>query len=406
MNQPRESRQSGTSPTTGPDGTTPEPADAVANRSTHTAFSRHGFLTVLELAEKYAHLAANPCTGPYGALDRDDFDAYLAAYGKHFNGRVDGYFFCVNLPAGVIYTSDDSIHLTFPPDAWAPNWLSELLMQCQMLYVEIRHAPLWKDRRICLNAIFDVMCQLLRMMGNEDWRLKRLARMAARRTQTDANQIVTIKAGHDCDFEIGTISSSEPAEWQAPPWTSRETAYRAQIGRALEIVERSALKYAQFIYFLGMIFVLPLLIVSVSWIAQRLGAMNLVGLQPGTIDAWTICAAAGAIGAIVSVMQRISADECPLRWRAGWELLFLMGCFRPIVGAVIAVVVVLAIQAKLLPVVAAPAGSSLYFQSVVAFFAGFSERFARDMLAAAPAQLSLTPTPAEVPPHGPDLPKR
>jgi hypothetical protein len=312
----------------------------------------------------------------------------------------------VNLPAGVIYTSDDSIHLTFPPDAWAPNWLSELLMQCQMLYVEIRHAPLWKDRGICLNAIFDVMCQLLRMMGNEDWRLKRLARTALRKTQTDANHVVTIKAGHDCDFEIGTISPSEPAEWQAAPWTSREAAYRAQTGRALEIVERSALKYAQFIYFLGMIFALPLLVVSVSWIAQRLGAMTLDALQTGTIAAWTICAAAGATGAIVSVMQRISADECPLRWRAGWELLFLMGCFRPIVGAVVAVVVVLAIQANLLPALAASAGSSLYFQSVVAFFAGFSERFARDMLAAAPAQLPLTPTPAQVPTHGSDLPKR
>jgi hypothetical protein len=55
---------------------------------------------------------------------------------------------------------------------------------------------------------------------------------------------------------------------------------------------------------------------------------------------------------------------------------------------------------------AASAGSSLYFQSVVAFFAGFSERFARDMLAAAPAQLPLTPTPAQVPTHGSDLPKR
>ena len=158
-------------------------------------------------------------------------------------------------------------------------------------------------------------------------------------------------------------------------------------------MERSALKYAQFVYFLGMIVALPVLVALVWVIAQLIAAMPIEEFTTRAIDSWTLCAAAGATGAIVSVMQRISADDCPLRWRAGWQLLLLMGAFRPIVGAVIAVVAVLAIEANLIPALGSTAGPKLFFESVVAFFSGFSERFARDMLAAAPPQLPITPHP-------------
>jgi len=117
----------------------------------------------------------------------------------------------------------------------------------------------------------------------------------------------------------------------------------------VQIVERSALKNAQFIYFGGMMTALLALVVITWGIGRIVLNMNVEGITPSAVDGWTLAAAAGAIGAIVSVMQRISANECPLRWRAGTWLLFLMGGFRPIVGAVIAVIAVLAIQANLLP---------------------------------------------------------
>jgi hypothetical protein len=348
------------------------------------------YVTILELAEKYAHLPANPCTGPWDDADRTTFDAALASFAEHTGAGVDNYFFCVNLPAGAVYSSDDTIQLTYPPDAWAPQWLAELLMQCQMLYVEVRHAPLWSDRRVCLRALYDVMTQLLRMMGDEDYRSKRSAREAALLSQHAAHQIPTIKTGHDCDFEIGSMPDVPHKEWHEAPWTQREKAYREQLARALQIIERSALKYAQFLYFGGMLAALPIL-VPLAWVVSHLvGGMGFSGVDSVVVNMWLVAAAAGAAGAIVSVMQRISADDCPLRWRAGAWMLFLMGGFRPTVGAVFAVFAVLAFQAQLVPLVnLTVANGSVYFAGVVAFLAGFSERFARDMLAAAPAQLSI-----------------
>ena len=378
--------------TSASEGVAPPP-NGQANASIAVRTHARHFVSVLELAEMYAHLPGNPCTGPWDELSRAQFETALGVFSQHGHAQVDSYFFCMSLPAGVVYTSDDAIHLSYPPDAWAPSWIAELLMQSQMLYVEIRHAPLWSDRRTCLKAMFDVMVQLLRMMGNEDFRTKRLAREAQLRATFGADQVSTSKPGHDCDFEIGTTSEEPHPEWHQAPWTSREKAYREQLARALQIIEQSALKYAQFIYFVGMMVALPILVAIVWFIAAQIGGMGFEGVNSSTINLWIVSAAAGATGAIVSVMQRVSADACPLRWRAGFVLLLLMGGFRPIVGAVIAVVAVLTFQAHLVPTLVGISESNLYFASVVAFVAGFSERFARDMLAAPPAQLSITPAP-------------
>jgi len=53
------------------------------------------------------------------------------------------------------------------------------------------------------------------------------------------------------------------------------------------------------------------------------------------------------------------------------------------------VVAVLAIEANLIPPWVAAAEDQNCFESVVAFFSGFSERFARDMLASAPPQTAV-----------------
>jgi hypothetical protein len=68
----------------------------------------------------------------------------------------------------------------------------------------------------------------------------------------------------------------------------------------------------------------------------------------------------------------------------------LVGSFRPLLGGLIAVVVYALLASGLLPIRSPGSGngSEAYFFLAVAFFAGFSERFAQDTLAVGQAGLS------------------
>lgn len=93
----------------------------------------------------------------------------------------------------------------------------------------------------------------------------------------------------------------------------------------------------------------------------------------------------GSVGAIVSVMQRMTAGNLILSPSAGRLGLGLNGAFRPLIGAIIASAIYFLLNASLLPAIAMPDANEVqklfFFFCAVAFFAGFSERWAQDILA-------------------------
>jgi len=104
----------------------------------------------------------------------------------------------------------------------------------------------------------------------------------------------------------------------------------------------------------------------------------------------------GAVGAVVSVMQRITSNSLRPRFYAGSKLLLLMGGFRPIVGAVFAGALALLVLGEILPVEVPPTPDDvhtprLYFFLALAFLAGFSERFAQDMFTAGQRVVARSP---------------
>jgi hypothetical protein len=91
---------------------------------------------------------------------------------------------------------------------------------------------------------------------------------------------------------------------------------------------------------------------------------------------------AGAVGAIISVFQRLASGTLTVRNDGDRGLIRFLGSFRPVVGAIFGVLIFVLVRAKLMPFIAKPDGSSdLYFFLSLAFVAGFSERFAQDILA-------------------------
>jgi hypothetical protein len=94
---------------------------------------------------------------------------------------------------------------------------------------------------------------------------------------------------------------------------------------------------------------------------------------------------AGALGAVVSVIQRINSGVFELEYDVGGPYTFFLGGLRPVLGGIFAMAITFAVSGGLvhLPVDSNPHADSRRFALLVlAFLAGFSERWAQDTLTA------------------------
>jgi len=90
-----------------------------------------------------------------------------------------------------------------------------------------------------------------------------------------------------------------------------------------------------------------------------------------------LVAFSGALGSIVSIMVRLhqfSSVQTP-----DPAILFFTGLFKPIVGTAFALFIFAALNAGLIPVAISP-DKAQYFFAALSFVAGFSERFAQDVV--------------------------
>jgi hypothetical protein len=117
----------------------------------------------------------------------------------------------------------------------------------------------------------------------------------------------------------------------------------------------------------------------------------------------------GAIGAVVSVIQRINSGSFELDYDVGGPYIFFLGGLRPLIGGAFAVAISFAFDGGLLhlPVAASESTSNRHLALlVISFLAGFSERFAQDTLTSVlpEAKSAPAPTPAASPSSGPASP--
>jgi hypothetical protein len=165
----------------------------------------------------------------------------------------------------------------------------------------------------------------------------------------------------------------------APPTDRIETdveIIRRQLAAARKQFERDAERAAQFRYARGIalgsgLMVTLCLVIAGIFAAEHIQAINAVGL------------AAGAVGACVSVLQRMTKGTLDLNAQAGHKMILAFGALRPFVGGIFGLVTFFVIRAELISVFVLPkgTGSALAYVAVFAFVAGFNERFFQDMLA-------------------------
>ena len=105
---------------------------------------------------------------------------------------------------------------------------------------------------------------------------------------------------------------------------------------------------------------------------------------------------AGALGAVVSVMQRINSGKFDLEYDVGGRYAFFLGGLRPLIGGAFAMAITFAFDGGLLHLPVAKGEDTDHRRLallVVAFLAGFSERWAQDTLT------SVVPSAAKPPPE-------
>jgi hypothetical protein len=145
---------------------------------------------------------------------------------------------------------------------------------------------------------------------------------------------------------------------------------------------RAGEKAGRIIYFWGMMLgvvvdgslalVLALILRHTGWFAQ-----------PHTrgMETFFICYVAGGLGAIVSVLMRMSSDKFHVDYEIGRPNIRRLGSFRPFIGAVFGIAVYFLIKSGI-PRMSLPTnqGEVFFFFAIVAFLAGFNERWTNVLL--------------------------
>ncbi len=329
-------------------------AAPTATRTAHKTVAHAHAPSFTELV--YAHFAwwrelRNDGPGDAAAAYHDLLGRFERAHGKLVHS-----FWCTHLESAVALTEQpprfpwQRTRWSFHRESdWATKGRHEIAAQlhrCDELAVRARTVLTGVRQRICLQLVTASAAHLL--------------------------SLVDESTAH-ADHENASVLKSETEALD-----QTEAYYR-----------QAANGQAQIVYFAGMATVAAV-ISAVAGIALAFGWMSGVAAL-----------IAGAIGAVVSVVQRINAGQFELDYDVGRPYAFFLGGLRPLIGGAFALAITFAFTSGLLhlPISAKdPESDHKLAVFVVGFLAGFSERWAQDTLTTAlPA--AAGPAPAKAPPE-------
>ena len=282
------------------------------------------------------------------------FTAFRAA-----QGTIESSYYCSSFVAAAVLTrlppqrrlgfvpgsEETRLHIganvgDVPVDAEV-SALGDLLNRCMEVGSKANNILARRDQRICLELAFNVTTDVL---GGLDLKAG-LARTRRREPEL----------GDHLDYLVARVEHLE-------------AFYRD-----------AARQRARLSYFAGMISSLLVLLgvgVLAAWV--------LIGpLDVATGEAMPAfgAAASGAVGALVSVMWRLTRGRFRIDYETGTRYLHRIGSFRPVLGAVFGLIAYFGIVSGVLRIqLEAGVAESFAFAAFVGFFVGFSERLAQDML--------------------------
>ena len=279
----------------------------------------------------------DPYSGPAEDRYRRSVQRFEAEHGR----IVDAYW-CTNAASAVAVTVKRRPLML--PDVvrlhWATDWatreqpkLMTLLHRCESIAVRVHEVLRDTSQRLAMQSIFTVISYVLGFAETERVRNERAVSEIERTT----------------DRELKLI----------------ESYYR-----------RAAVRSGQIVYVGGMLLgMLPMALLIVLALVLKLADAHNAAARIGIL-----CFAAGGVGAMMSVMSRMTSGRVRVDWEFGKDTLRTLGALRPFVGGVFGLMAFFALKSGVVALDIAHHARSTYFFVLIGFAAGFSERLAQDML--------------------------
>lgn len=254
------------------------------------------------------------------------------------HGSIRTVYYCKYVVGAAVLTENDEIEIIASMGDPESTDVYLLLTETEVLAIGARRLLSGEERHYCIEKIYGIVTHILKQLDERK-------RPGVEEAASSILQVI-----------------------------------REQLGEAVQYFREAAMRNAQLHYFFGMVG--GFIILSIVEIIVALLPGTSVALDSGYAPLFGSFLA-GGVGAVVSVMSRMTSGRMELHYEAGKHLLRLMGGFRPIVGSVLGAAIYILLAGGLLPI-SGPSDPTqgLYFYSGIGFVAGFSERWAQDMLVA------------------------
>jgi hypothetical protein len=215
--------------------------------------------------------------------------------------------------------------------------IARLLHKCDELAIRSSEVLRGRSRRICIQLVMTSACHLLSLVDAKN-----------KRPTTDAHRAAV---------------AAEKRELAAVARDYREAANGD----------------AQLIYFGGM--ALGCAALALMYVSIGGGIFAREGVEDATIIG---CLVAGAVGALVSVIARVNSGSFDLDADVSRGYTIFLGGLRPVIGSIFGLLTYFAVTSGFVEIFKVPSPDDgtrrFYFLCVIAFAAGFSERWAQDTL--------------------------
>lgn len=167
------------------------------------------------------------------------------------------------------------------------------------------------------------------------------------------------------------------------------TEQRRELARIEDYYLRAGAKAGRIVYVTGML-------TGATVISLTCAILAIVLTHKGhdwnhNVRVLLLCTGAGAVGALVSVLSRMSSgknDKFSVDFEVGRPLLRRLGIYKPLVGSVFGLALYFLLVSGITMTQAPSVKNTIYFYTIVAFLAGFSERFTGVMFGNAERLLS------------------
>jgi hypothetical protein len=278
---------------------------------------------------------------PYEGPAEDRFRVFEERFEEQ-HGRIVSAYWCTTEASAVALTIKRRPLLL--PDVvrlhWATDWstkdkpkLMTLLNECESLAVRVQEVLRDTSQRLAMQWLFTVISFLLGFAETQRAHNDRAVADVDRATRDQLKKI--------------------------------ETYYR-----------NAAVRSGQIVYVGGMLLgMAPVALLVILALVLKVVDPNNASVRTGLF-----CFAAGSVGALMSVMSRMTSGKVRVDWEFGKDTLRTLGALRPFVGGVFGLMTFFALKSGIVALDIANKDRSTYFYILFGFAAGFSERLAQDML--------------------------